>query len=1221
MSPSKATPSTTPLSTPSPLSTTSPLNTAQLPSPTIPAPNKRIATDEDLNGRSQPRSSAQYTVTFNDPEQQTSTEQKITDGNRVSRPVNPSRIGYIFDGWLIGDTPVAYDFSQPVTGDITLTAHWIQGSNTWSLNPVHGPASGNTKVTLTPPVIPNIRFSQISAGNNFAVALGSDGNIYSWGSNQKGQLGRTASSSLYDPNPTPGKVDRPANVPSDFTWVQVSAGNTFALALGSDGILYSWGDNDFYELGRDGIYNLFGGDQTPRPVDKQDTIKFTRIKAAANHAMAFDSLGNLYSWGWNEYGQLGHDGGTQQVKEPAKVDKPANASSNFSWVQANGGFYDTIAIGSDGNLYSWGNNDFDQLGRDTTDTRKNPIPGKIDKPAGVPSDFTWLQTGSAHYNSMALGSDGNIYTWGSDLQEVMLGRDLSLNAANRPAAVYKPANVNYIDCMTTDYHSMGLGSDGNLYSWGTGGDGELGHATPVSGPGIVTKPDSGKDDFTWKQASINNGYTMGLGSDGYLYTWGFNYYGELGHGAAGDKERGVVSTLGTPDLTGTKFDGTTIKDLSKNTNGNTWSATAPPHAKGKADVTVQWTINGASQPDVHLTYRYDGPKYTVSFSNKDKSCPASSDMPQNQSVTEGGQAVRPYPDPKADGCLFDGWFIKDANGDSKVAYDFSQPVTGDVALIAHWSQTNSGGWSINPIKGSSMGGQQVTITPPKTSRGIRFNQVSAGGYQMSDAMGFSVGVASDGNAYAWGSNQHGQLGIGNTAKQNKPVKIPLPDGVDSTFTYTQVAAGGFHVLAIGSDQIVYSWGANDHGQLGDNTTVDHSTPHSVPDPSDTSRPFKAVQVSAGAYDSAAIDLNGNVYTWGSEGNSRDGDFNPSFTQPQKTPAPAAAPDGSGQGLQAVQVSLGWSFILALDADGNAYAWGYNNYGQLGNNSTSSTYTATPAKVRDPNSPEDPNKGLQATQISAGTDHGLAIDKNGAVLSWGHNNSGQLGNSSTYDQPVPKPVKNSGKTGNFTAVSISAGVIYSLAVDSAGNTWGWGYNAYGQVGNGDVYPLQTPTKVLSTDSSANTGESLQATQISAAQYHSLAIGRDGNAYAWGDNTYGQLGNGSLQQSRKPTSVAFNQALLITSVRFDKTVVNSLLQNPDQSVSLTTPAHNPGQADVIVDWTLGGIMQPQAHLAYTYEGMLPHAGSSGTLILLAAGMLAAAGAAAAGRNRRESRNLRS
>ena len=138
-------------------------------------------------------------------------------------------------------------------------------------------------------------------------------------------------------------------------------------------------------------------------------------------------------------------------------------------------------------------------------------------------------------------------------------------------------------------------------------------------------------------------------------------------------------------------------------------------------------------------------------------------------------------------------------------------------------------------------------------------------------------------------------------------------------------------------------------------------------------------------------------------------------------------------------------------------------------------------------------------------------------------------------------------------------------------------------------------------------------------HSLSIGQDGNAYAWGNNQYGQLGNGSTTQSSKPTLVSFNPTLLITGVRFDKTVVDSLLQNPNQSVSLTTPAHNPGQADVIVDWTLGGTSQPQTHLTYTYEGMLPHAGSSGIMILLAAGMLAAAGAAAAGRHRRESRNL--
>ena len=138
---------------------------------------------------------------------------------------------------------------------------------------------------------------------------------------------------------------------------------------------------------------------------------------------------------------------------------------------------------------------------------------------------------------------------------------------------------------------------------------------------------------------------------------------------------------------------------------------------------------------------------------------------------------------------------------------------------------------------------------------------------------------------------------------------------------------------------------------------------------------------------------------------------------------------------------------------------------------------------------------------------------------------------------------------------------------------------------------------------------------------MAIGQDGNAYSWGSNASGQLGTEqSLTQSSTPTLVAFNPTLLITGVKFDKTAVDRLQQNSDGSVSFATPVHNPGLADVIVDWTLGGVSQPQAHLAYTYEGVLPLTGGSGTmLLLLAAGLLAAAGAVAAGRHRREARAL--
>ena len=135
----------------------------------------------------------------------------------------------------------------------------------------------------------------------------------------------------------------------------------------------------------------------------------------------------------------------------------------------------------------------------------------------------------------------------------------------------------------------------------------------------------------------------------------------------------------------------------------------------------------------------------------------------------------------------------------------------------------------------------------------------------------------------------------------------------------------------------------------------------------------------------------------------------------------------------------------------------------------------------------------------------------------------------------------------------------------------------------------PTRVSPPVGQGKAGSGFAAAHASAGRNHSLAIGQDGNAYAWGDNTYSQLGNGGTTQSSTPALVAFNPVLLITGVSFDQTTVDTLQQNSDGSVTLTTPAHNPGQADVNVDWTLGGIVQPQTHLVYTYEGMLPHAGS--------------------------------
>ncbi|MBI0063922.1 InlB B-repeat-containing protein [Bifidobacterium sp. W8117] len=613
------------------------------------------------------------------------------------------------------------------------------------------------------------------------------------------------------------------------------------------------------------------------------------------------------------------------------------------------------------------------------------------------------------------------------------------------------------------------------------------------------------------------------------------------------------------------------------------------------------SLNSAKlTPRNHLQTR-SSVEYSVIFTD-----PEGGNSTFSQNVNDGNQAIRPT-NPSRNGYLFDGWFICDTSGESKVAYDFSQPVTGKTVLAAHWTK-QSNTWSLNPDSGPITGNTTVNITPPDHSRGIRFNQVSAGGEQP-DVIGFSVGVASDGNAYAWGNNKYGQLGQdpAETTAQNTPTKVPLPNGVAAGFTYTQVAAGGAHTLAIGSNGILYSWGRNDHGQLGDGTTTDRYKPQPVNVASN--QPFKAVQVSAGAYDSAAIDDQGRVYTWGCEHNSYS-----TYGTAKLVPTLAKDPNGSSQGLHAVQVSAKWSFLLALDEDGSVYAWGYNTNGQLGNGTATgdgnADYANDPKPVQDP---KDANKTFKATQISAGTRHALAIGReDGSLYTWGKVND------TNYTRPTNDPT-NTGKT--IKATQISAGTWHSLAIDQDGNAWGWGWNQYGQTGNGNTNSQGTPTKVTGPN---NTGQGFKAVCVSAAHNHSLAIGQDGNTYAWGKNDYSQLGNTSIPttgNSPTPIQTMFDPTPLnITNVKFDKTAVDHLVQNSDGSVTLATPTHNPGLADVIVDWTLGGVIQTQAHLAYTYEGTLPLTGGNGSMILLlAAGMLATAGAAAAGRHRRETHAL--
>lgn len=224
-----------------------------------------------------------------------------------------------------------------------------------------------------------------------------------------------------------------------------------------------------------------------------------------------------------------------------------------------------------------------------------------------------------------------------------------------------------------------------------------------------------------------------------------------------------------------------------------------------------------------------------------------------------------------------------------------------------------------------------------------------------------------------------------------------------------------------------------------------------------------------------------VQAWGNaeEGELGTGSFNDS-TRPGTITALTGNPNAT------VQVAAGGEHSVAVK-NGQVYAWGLNFYGELGNNSVSDRI-ATPVPVN----------GLSSgvARVAAGWNHSLALKDDGSVVAWGWNVYGQLGDGSTNVGGNSNPAPVTGMGSGVTA--IAAGTYHSMAIKN-GSVYAWGYNAVRQLGNNSTQEY-IPTPVLAT------GLSDGVTAIAAGDYHNLAV-RGGTVYAWGDNGFGELGDGT------------------------------------------------------------------------------------------------------------------
>ncbi|MFZ5354116.1 MAG: FecR domain-containing protein [Bacillota bacterium] len=297
--------------------------------------------------------------------------------------------------------------------------------------------------------------------------------------------------------------------------------------------------------------------------------------------------------------------------------------------------------------------------------------------------------------------------------------------------------------------------------------------------------------------------------------------------------------------------------------------------------------------------------------------------------------------------------------------------------------------------------------------------------------------------------------------------------------YTAVSGGDYHTIGLKSDGTLWAWGSNNNGYTGLGIISGYTTT-----PAQIGTDIRWKQISAGSIFNAAIKEDGTLWTWG---------YNSYYDVLGYSAEYQTTPRQVGTDKDWKMVSAGDRHIMAIKDDGSLWALGYNGAGQLGvgdkTNRSSFTRVGT---------------DTDWANIYAGSNHTLALKTDGTLWSWGNNTYGQLGRDASGDYPSPGQV---GTDTNWKTAA--AGVWYTLAVKTDGTLWAWGNRGSGKLGDPALTTDQFTPQRIGTDTNWD--------DVFTKGNASIALKTDDTLYAWGYNAYGQVGDGTTTQVNAPVQI--------------------------------------------------------------------------------------------------------
>ena len=761
-------------------------------------------------------------------------------------------IGQLGDNTTIDrNIPVQVEGLNNTTAIATGGAHSLALRNdgtiwAWGLNDNGQLGDGTTAYRLTPVQVQALGdVIAIAASGNNSLALKNDGTVWAWGINWHGQLG----DGTINDSTIPVQVKNLSGV------ISVAAGGDHNLALKNDGTVWAWGYNGYGQLGD----NSTATRSTPIQVHNLNSVD--AIAGGSNCSFALKSDGTVWAWGWNGYGQFGiyyNVGYTTPVQTHI---------SGVTDLAAGGGH--TLAIRNDGMVMAWGWNGNGQLGDGTAANRSTPV--QIMEPE---NDRYFKAYDTAPTYTIILNPSGGSVSPTSI--PVTYGGTFSLlptptHATSTFSGWYTEANggrkVNPTDIVQ-------LNANITLYAhWaatayavtvvnGTGsGNYAAGAIVSISAnaapngktfdrwtttAGVTINPNSANAAFIMPASAITVTATykntpfvtvpmlaagglhvLALKSDGTVWAWGDNMFGQLGGGS-------VANTIPTlRDVIAIAAGGDT--SLALKSDGTVWA----------------WGYNGNGQLGDNTTTNRNTPVQVQNLSNV-------------IAIAAGGNHNLAL---KNDGTVW-AWGLND-NGQLGNGTTTSSRIPVQVQNLSNVTAIATGGsgsghslavksdgtvwaWGWNSL--SQLGDNSITrsLTPVQVQ--TQFGNYNGIKIDVAAGEAHSIALKDDGTAWAWGANSVGQLGINSTDIARHTPGQAMMDA-------TAIAAGMSHSLALKNDGTVWAWGHNYYGQLGDKTKTNRLARVQVQDISGVTA------IAAGGHQSLALKSDGTIWMWGWNNNN------------------------------------------------------------------------------------------------------------------------------------------------------------------------------------------------------------------------------------------------------------------------------------------------------------------------------------------------------------------